>query len=105
MAYILEGIIAMNSATKLSLAAVVIATVAGSLLAASAADAGFPSYLKARLPYYAAYDPLWKLKNPGGPVELNPQPLPPGIYKNGFGLSNPGFISGFNPQPDPPGFQ
>ncbi len=52
----------------------------------------------------AAYDPFWKIKDPGGPVELNPQPLPPRYL--GQGVVNPGVIAGYlNPQPDPPGFE
>ena len=49
----------------------------------------------------AADDPFWQIRNPGGPVELNPQPLPPRYL--GQGIGNPAATVGFNPQPDPPG--
>ena len=92
----------MTSVVKLSFALVVAAT---TLAAAGGAEAGWPGHhSRLRLPYYAAYDQFWKLKNPGGPVELNPQPLPPGRNFNSFGLANPGADVDFNPQPDPPGY-
>jgi hypothetical protein len=39
--------------------------------------------------------------NPGGPVELNPQPLPPKAFQQGIKI-NPGDAVGLNPQPLPP---
>jgi len=39
--------------------------------------------------------------NPGGPVELNPQPLPPKAFQQSIQL-NPGDAVGLNPQPLPP---
>jgi hypothetical protein len=39
--------------------------------------------------------------NPGGPVELNPQPLPPKAFQRSI-KTNPGDAVGLNPQPLPP---
>ena len=39
--------------------------------------------------------------NPGGPVELNPQPLPPKAFQQSIKI-NPGDAVGLNPQPLPP---
>jgi hypothetical protein len=39
--------------------------------------------------------------NPGGPVELNPQPLPPKAFKRKI-KTNPVDAVGLNPQPLPP---
>jgi hypothetical protein len=39
--------------------------------------------------------------NPGGPVELNPQPLPPKAFQRSIKI-NPGDAVGLNPQPLPP---
>ena len=92
-----------------------IAIATGALLTAGCANAGVFHKFK----QYQAYDQFWSLKNPGGPVELNPQPLPPGefvsinpqplppryLFNAQLGLGNPGAEVGFNPQPDPPGYQ
>jgi hypothetical protein len=44
--------------------------------------------------------------NPGGPVELNPQPLPPKTKASQRRIKiNPGEAVGLNPQPLPPGQQ
>jgi hypothetical protein len=40
------------------------------------------------------------LRDPLGPVGLNPQPLPPRVA--GRMVLNPGFVRGFDPQPEPP---
>jgi hypothetical protein len=39
--------------------------------------------------------------NPGGPVQLNPQPLPPKAFQRSIKI-NPGDAVGLNPQPLPP---
>jgi len=39
--------------------------------------------------------------NPGGPVEINPQPLPPKTFQQRIKI-NPGDAVGLNPQPLPP---
>jgi hypothetical protein len=39
--------------------------------------------------------------NPGGPVELNPQPLPPKAFRRSIKIK-PGDAVGLNPQPLPP---
>ena len=95
-----KGPFAMTSIVKLSFALAIAATTLAAL--GGSAEAGPGYYARLRAPNYVAYDQFWKLKNPGGPVELNPQPLPP-RYLSSFGLSNPGAKVGFNPQPDPPG--
>ena len=90
----------MTSILKLSLA---LAITAAAFAVTGGAEAG-PSHLTTvNASHYVAYDQFWKLKNPGGPVELNPQPLPPGEKISSFGIANPGAKVGFNPQPDPPG--
>jgi len=76
-----------------ALLSIAIAILAGSFIT-DAAHAGWGGHHhNPRLTVPVAYDQFWKLKNPGGPVELNPQPLPPGV------AFNPADKVTLNPQP------
>lgn len=76
-----------------------VAVVSGTLFSV-AAEAHQPRFIHVPLPM--AYDQFQSIKDPGGPVELNPQPLPPLVFRSGLGQHGPGAVY-LNPQPLPPG--
>jgi hypothetical protein len=58
-----------------------------------------PAFASVKIPVFTGSS-LVTIKNPGGPVMINPQPLPPGGASRGF--FSPGSKVMLNPQPLPP---